>query len=572
VKKLAAVETLGGTNIICTDKTGTLTQNKIEVGLLLGPDFSLEKGIRPSVESLSFKMTLNGLVLCNNGTVSEVDGETKEAGDPLETGLLKFAEGLGIGIKQTIKDFPRIFEEPFSSEKKIMATLHNDGTKAIVFCKGAIEELLKRCTHIHDNGTTILLSEKEMEAWIKKGEELAASGLRVIAFAYRWAKKEEKALSKELIFTGLAGLLDPLSDGVAAAIMDCQAAGIKVVMITGDHPNTAKNIGINLGLLKSKDDLVIHGKEMKEYEDLSASEKAKWKSCSIFARVSPKQKLDLVTVLQEDKTIVAMTGDGINDTPALKKADIGIAMGLRGTQAAQEVAVMILQDDSFASIVVAIRQGRIIFSNIRKFVVFLLSCNLSEIFIIAVSAVLNLPFELLPLQILFINIITDVLPALALGVSPGEKDVMGSKPRDPESPILSKNHWKSIFIYSTVISVFAIGAVYYSHFTIHQAEQVDAVLGNNILFFTLIFCQLLHVFNMSSRKENFMNTGVFKNKYVWYSLGICIILTILTYFIPPVKAALGIHLMTWQDWSVTGIFSILSLSTIHLLKKLNLVL
>jgi P-type Ca2+ transporter type 2C len=570
VKKLAAVETLGGTNIICTDKTGTLTQNKIEVGLLSGPGFHLENTDTSVPDSLSCRMMLRGFVLCNNASISGEGSKLKESGDPLETGLLKFAERRGIRISEISPESPRIFEEPFSSEKKIMSTLHKEGSKAIVFSKGAIEELLKRCSYILKNEIPVLLDEEEKLVWIKKGEELAFSGLRILAFAFREANVEEKDLSRELIFTGIAGLLDPLSEGVIDAIKECQAAGIKVVMITGDHPNTAKNIGLRLGLLKSKDDMVIHGKAMKGYEELSQGEKENWKSCSIFARVSPKQKLDLVTVLQENQTIVAMTGDGINDTPALKKADIGIAMGLRGTQAAQEV--MILKDDSFASIVIAIRQGRIIFSNIRKFVIFLLSCNLSEIFIIATAAVLNMPFQLLPLQILFINIITDVLPALALGVSPGDKGIMQRMPRDPDSPILSRKHWKSIFIYSAVISIFSIGAVYYSHFTVHRAEQVDAILGNNILFFTLIFSQLLHVFNMTSRKEPFMNTGVFKNKYVWYALCLCLVITVLTYIIAPVKVALGLHIMTWQDWSVTFIFSILSLCGIQLMKKLSLVL
>jgi P-type Ca2+ transporter type 2C len=233
---------------------------------------------------------------------------------------------------------------------------------------------------------------------------------------------------------------------------------------------------------------------------------------------------------------------------------------------------MILKDDSFSSIVTAVRQGRIIFGNIRKFVVFLLSCNLSEILLIAVTSIFNMHFQLLPLQILFINIVTDVFPALALGVSPGDQDVMAHEPRDPESPILSKTHWKSIFIYSALISVFCVGSVYCSEFLVDRNEKLDPLLGNNVLFFTLIFSQLLHVFNMTNRKEPFMTSVVFRNRYVWYALCACIVISMLACFIGPVSKALDIHSLLWKDWTVIIAFSLLSLVSIQILKKLNLVL
>ncbi|MBL7920015.1 MAG: cation-transporting P-type ATPase, partial [Bacteroidia bacterium] len=289
-----------------------------------------------------------------------------------------------------------------------------------------------------------------------------------------------------------------------------------------------------------------------------------------FARVSPKQKLDLVTVFQERKNIVGMTGDGVNDAPALKKADIGIAMGLRGTQVSQEVADMVLKDDSFSSIVIAIKQGRIIFENIRKFVVFLLSCNLSELLVIATASVLNLHFQLFPLQILFINLITDVLPALALGITEGSDAVMNRPPRNINEPIIDKKKWISIFFYSVVIGAVSIGAVFFSHLTVHKTELWNPELCNNILFFTLVFSQLLHVLNMSDG-TSFFRSEVMKSKYVWGAIIISVIILLGLYAIEPVRTVLSIYMMSVSDWLIISGASILSLVIIQIGKKTKLV-
>ncbi|GAB3833930.1 hypothetical protein GCM10028895_53530 [Pontibacter rugosus] len=278
----------------------------------------------------------------------------------------------------------------------------------------------------------------------------------------------------------------------------------------------------------------------------------------VFARVTPKQKIDLVTLLQESNYIVGMTGDGVNDAPAIKKADIGIAMGLRGTQVAQEVSDMVLKDDSFTSIVVAIKQGRIIFENIKKFVAYLLSCNLSELFVVAFSSVLNLHFALVPLQILFINLVTDVLPALALGVTEGNDLIMKDKPRNPDTPILDNKQWRAIFTYAAVITFCVLGAVFASHYLYHQTELWNPQLCNNILFFTLVFSQLWHVFNMASAKVAFFKSEVVKNKYVWYALAVCIVLVSTVYFIQPLRNILSIYAMSAGDWIISLGFSFLS--------------
>ena len=570
VKKLSAVETLGGTTVICTDKTGTLTQNKIEVSLIVTPegkyDVSNSKKVDNSV--LTFQHILRTSVLCNTASIGN---DTKETGDPLEIGLLKFAMAQGTKIEVLRKENPIFKEEPFSSETKIMATLHQGTDGFFVYAKGAIEELINRCTHI-TNGTTDSEFTKDLKStWLNDSEKLAASGLRVIAAAYKKSKQDETDLSSGLTFAGLFGMVDPPRPEVFEAIRECKSAGIKVVMITGDHPSTAQNIGRQLGITTEGEQPAMVGKEMNEYGKLTEQEKDRWINTTIFARVSPQQKLDLVSVLQGRKQIVGMTGDGVNDAPALKKSDIGIAMGLRGSQVAQEVADMVLTDDSFSSIVMAIQQGRIIFDNIRKFVIFLLSCNISELLIIAIAAVLNLHFQLFPLQILYINIITDVLPALALGVTAGSASIMKGPPRNIDEPIIDKKRWAAIIIYSVIITITTLGAVFISHHTVHQTETWNAELCNNILFFTLILSQIIHVFNMSASGSKFFKSEVMKNKYVWYAVIACIILLTASYQISVVRKALDIFPMSGEDWLISIAMSVVSLILIQISKSLNII-
>lgn len=560
VKKLSAVETLGGTTVICTDKTGTLTQNKIEVTDVITTEENAEKN-KQIMQQIA--------VLCNTASIQISENEIKEIGDPLETGLLKYAHKNGENIEQLRQQFPKIDEVPFSSETKMMATLHSGNNGYIVYAKGAAEEILKQCSHILIASEIQVLNEETRKHWKEKSEHLAASGLRVIAGAFKETPSKDISLTSDLIFAGLYGMMDPPAEDVFDAINECKEAGIKVVMITGDHPATANYIANQLGI--SENDTPIIGKEMKGASQLSENEKQHWLNTSVFARVTPTHKLDLVTVLQEKGNIVGMTGDGVNDAPALKKADIGIAMGKRGTQVAQEVSDMVLKDDKFSSIVHAIRQGRVIFSNIQEFVIYLLSCNMSELFVVSLAALSNLHFQLIPLQILFINLITDVLPALALGVSEGSPFVMKHKPRNPTEPLLKTRQWYAVWIYAAIISVCTLGAVFFSHFVLHTGEHFDPKLCNNILFFTLIVCQLFHVFNMASVKTSFLKSEVFRNKYVWYALASSGLIVISVFFIPPVREALNVQSLKLEDWLVVIASALISLLVIQILKRTNLI-
>lgn len=559
VKKLSAVETLGGTNVICTDKTGTLTQNKIEVN----------KIVTPSDNAGALEIINHIAVLCNTAELQNSDGTVKEIGDPLEIGLLKFALKTNFNIQNCRSQFSKIKEEPFSSETKIMATLHQAENELIVYAKGAAEELLARCNRILEKDGIISLNAERRKYWIKRADELANSGQRVIAGAYKPAATREGDLTIDFVFVGLFGMIDPPREEVFGAIEECKMAGIDVIMITGDHPATANNIALKLGISDGTVNKIITGKDMRDFDQLTDQEKSAWIATRVFARVSPKQKLDLVSVLQERRYVVGMTGDGVNDAPALKKADIGIAMGMRGTQVSQEVADMILKDDSFGSIVVAIKQGRIIFENIRKFVIYLLSCNLSELLVISIAAILNLHFQLFALQILFINLVTDVLPALALGATDGATDIMKRPPREVNEPIIDRRRWLSIFFYAAVIGTASIGAVFTSHLTVHKTELWNPGLCNNILFFTLIFSQLLHVFNMGS-DSSFYQSEVIRNKFVWGAIALSVAILIGMYAIEPVRKMLSLYEMSASDWLISVGASFFSLVIIQIGKKLNI--
>ena len=570
VKKLSAVETLGGTNVICTDKTGTLTQNKIEVNQIATPagKFDVSNSKKADTNEQSFQQIVWASILCNTASLGN---EGKETGDPLEVGLLKFAQQQGSNIETLRTENPLVKEEPFSSDTKIMATLHRTKDGQRVYAKGASEELINRCNRIADPNGEHEFNGALKATWLSESEKLAASGLRVIAAGNK-TSGDENNLSADLVFLGLIGMIDPPREEVFAAVQECKSAGIKVIMITGDHPSTAQNIARKLGIIEDDKQAVMIGKDMSEYQRLTEEEKDHGISTPVFARVSPKQKLDLVSVLQDRKHIVGMTGDGVNDAPALKKSDIGIAMGLRGTQVAQEVADMVLKDDSFSSIVLAIRQGRIIFENIRKFVIFLLSCNMSELLVIAVASVLNLHFQLFPLQILYINIITDILPALALGVTAGSASIMKQPPRNTEEPIIDKKRWIAMIYYSAVITITTLGAVLISHYTVHYTETWNPDVCNNILFFTLIITQLFHVFNMSSSGSgNFFKNDVFKSKYVWYATAVSFVLLFLSYEISIVRKALDIYSMSGKDWMICFGMSLLSLIIIQISRALNII-
>ncbi len=573
VKKLSAVETLGSTNVILTDKTGTLTENKIYVDTISFQEETVKVSIKDNIlifengdiyksKEAFHKLRLVG-ALCNNAYTRDENGETELMGDPIEIALLQLANASGASSDEFKMQFERIDETPFSSETKMMGTLHKNKEGYFVAAKGSGEHLLKKCSKVLANSTITELNDEKQKKILSEAEKMAADGLRVLGFAFR----EENEINSEdylnsLVFIGMIGFLDPPRVDIKEAMLLCRKAGIKIVMITGDHPLTALNIAKKVGLVDESEQNVITGADIPPMESLSDEWNKKILSTAVFARTTPKQKLEIVSVYQQAGNIVAMTGDGINDAPALKKADIGIAMGIRGTQVAKETASIVLKDDSFISIERAVAHGRAIFDNIKKFVVYLVSCNLSEILIVTALGFIAPSSTLLPLQILFLNMVTDVFPALALGLSKGDKGVMERPPRDPASFIVSKKDWIAVYVYSIIITLAVIASIIYCKQTI----SADHNTANNVAFLTLAFAQIFHVFNMSSKSSLLLINEITKNKFVWLAVIICISLLLLVYAIPQMRLVLGLERLSVDLWIVSILFGLIPLVLVQLYK------
>jgi Ca2+-transporting ATPase len=576
VKKLSAVETLGGVNVILTDKTGTLTENKIYVEQLSFPNETLEvriekgvlkylSGSNQSSKTNFEKMILIG-VLCNDAALENEDKGVNAIGDPVEVALLRLAESSGTSSASLIDENPRLAEVAFSAETKVMATLNQHGDKRIVVAKGAVESLLELCTHILDGEETLSLGQTQRDNITAVAEKMSADGLRVLAFGYRENTViSNKHYLKDLVYVGMVGFLDPARPEVKDAIAACRTAGIKTVMITGDHPMTALNIALKTGIANEKHQGVVRGSELPDMKSLSPQWRDRILSTVVFARTTPKQKLEIVEVYQKAGYVVAMTGDGVNDAPALKKADVGIAMGLRGTQVAKETASIVLKDDSFLSISKAVAHGREIFQNIQRFVIYLISCNLSEICIVTLLGFLEPRAILLPLQILFLNMVTDVFPALALGLGKGDPTVMQKQPRDPKLQIVSSKNWVVIVVYAFLITGSVVLAVYYCKTFVSS----DPFVLNNIAFLTLAFAQLLHVFNMSSNHSNIWSNEVTKNKFVWLALLLCFFLIFLVCLLPQTRGALGLSLISLKVWMTSFMASMLPVVIVQLYKAVS---
>jgi Ca2+-transporting ATPase len=379
------------------------------------------------------------------------------------------------------------------------------------------------------------LSEKDRKQWLMKNEQMAEQGLRVLALAKKTVSSVDADPYEHLVLVGLVGLHDPPRFEVQSALELCKRAGVRVVMVTGDQPVTALNIGERVGLFDANTKVVL-GRDLKAPAMLSSEEKQRLLDVSVFARVDPEQKLNLIDLHQDCGSIVAMTGDGVNDAPALKEADIGVAMGLRGTQVAREAADMVLKDDAFATIVEAIEQGRVIFNNIRKFVVYLISCNVSEVMSVALASMLNIPLPILPLQILFLNLITDVFPALALGMGQGDVAIMDRPPRDPKESILERRHWVLISTYGFLITIAVLGVLVIALQGLGFAREKAMTVS----FLTLAFAQLWHVFNMRERGSKFAINEITRNRYVWGALLLCIGLILVAVYIPGLAVVLKV--------------------------------
>ncbi|ADV50214.1 ATPase, P-type (transporting), HAD superfamily, subfamily IC [Cellulophaga algicola DSM 14237] len=566
IKRLASVETLGGVNIIFTDKTGTLTENKIDVNKLMFFDEDItiaKKGDDSSIVINKNKGAYEKLILisilCNNAASEQKENKKKYLGDPIEIALLQFVNTSKVNVEAINATYPRIAEEPFNSETKLMATLHKNNAGNFVAAKGAVEKLIDTCSFYSAGDRVIPLTEAAKKDFLNRAETIEAQGSKVLAFAFKEAANIPTTnFLSGLTLVGLIGFLDPPRMEVVEALQSCRNAGIKVIMITGDHPATALNIAEKIKL-SEKDNVVINGKEL----DSKLSDK-KLFAATIFARVTPKQKLAMVSFYQKHGSIVAMTGDGINDAPALKKADIGIAMGIRGTQVAKETAAMILKDDSFTSIVTAIMQGRVIFKNIKNFLMYLLSCNLSEIFIVFFYGLLNFPFSVLPLQILFLNLVTDIFPALALGLGKGNDLIMKIPPRNPQQPIVIKRDWFTINVYAVLLALPILLVTWYcSHYL-----KYDAKLCNNITFFSLALSQLWHVLNLPSRKISFLNNEITRNKFTWAASLLCISIMAVFYFVSPLNNYIGLQKLSIDTWLIITFTSMTPVFLIQLFKRI----
>jgi Ca2+-transporting ATPase len=457
---------------------------------------------------------------------------------------LTFASG--VSAEDLKFRYERLEEVPFSSDTKIMATLHRAELGNFVAAKGSVEHLLERCGKIQSGSSVLPCSADNKKDILSESERMAADGLRVLAFAYNEGVFDKDNYLNDLIYVGLIGFLDPPRLDIKDAILACRNAGIKVVMITGDHPLTALNIARKTGLVDETERNVIAGKDMPPMESISEEWRQKILSTSVFARTTPKQKLDVADVYQKASNIVAMTGDGVNDAPALKKADVGIAMGLRGTPVAKETASIILKDDSFTSIAEAVEHGREIFQNIKMFVIYLVSCNLSEILVVTALGFLAPASTLIPLQILFLNMVTDIFPALALGVGKGDKSVMDQPPRNAKMDIVSTHDWITISMYATLMTLTVIAAVIYCTHYITS----DARLTNNVAFVTLTFAQLFHVFNMTSGRSNLLVNEITRNKFIWLALVICTGLLLVVFASQEMRLVLKLTILPVKIWMV----------------------
>lgn len=578
VKKLSAVETLGETDVIFTDKTGTLTENSLLADVLCFPDRQIRlqrgKGNAPwaglgedaEASAESVERLLQVAVLCNNASLEKRGEKETSVGDPLEVALLQMATGLGHSPEEKRKKFPRLREIPFDSDLKMMGTLHEqpNDNKYLVCIKGALEVVLEESDNLLARDGLVPFEQREQ--WLNLADDLAAKGLRVLALAYSEISEPEADFFQHLNFIGLVGFQDPPRQEVKPALASCREAGIEVIMITGDHPETARNIAYETGLTDGQDVPVVRGQDFLRGEKVSEEVQKKMLETRVFARVSPAQKLDLVTLYQGRGLTVGMTGDGVNDTPALKKADIGIAMGQRGTEAAKEVADIVLKDDAFSSIVMAIRQGRGIFENIRFFVIYLLSCNLSELLAVAIAYLLNMTMPLLPLQILFLNMVTDVFPALALGFNEEAEDIMQRPPRRRDEPVITRPMWGAIGFYALCITGATVGALLFAT----HGLGTDEAVANNFAFYTLILAQLWNVFNLTGVKESFFRNEVTRNPWVWGAIVLSVGVMVACFHIPLMREVLSLTDITWAHFGYILLFSLAPVAVVQLVKRLRI--
>ena len=575
VKKLLAVETLGATSVICTDKTGTLTQNEMTVVKVLADnklievegtgyepvgDFKLEGSTITTKESSGLKLLLTIAALANDAKLDNSSGMYRIIGDPTEGALVTLAGKAGIDSAELNHMYKRIEEIPFDSERKMMTTFHDmpndEGVSS--FTKGAPDIIIGRCNRIILDGRVREFTPELKSEVLRVNSDLSRAALRVLAFAFKEyaslpADPSPDKNESDMIFVGLTGMIDPPRPEARDAIALCKKAGVNAIMITGDYKETAFAIAKDLGMAETEDQAMM-GEKLDGLSDEELQDVVK--NTKVFARVSPEHKVRIVSALRANGDIAAMTGDGVNDALAIKKADIGVSMGITGTDVAKNTAEMILTDDNFASIVAAVEEGRIIFSNIKKFVYFLLSCNIGEILLVFTSILMNLPVPLLPIQLLWLNLVTDSFPALALGVEKGEPDIMNQPPRNPDEAILDRRMLVGVTFQAIAVAAASLSA-YLLALRMYGLENIEE--ARTITFATLIVAELLRAYSSRSQKFTLAKIGVFSNKSMVYATLGAFLLLLAVIYIPFMNGIFYTFPLTFVDWEIVLSFAFIPL-------------
>jgi len=554
IRKLPAVETLGSSSVICSDKTGTLTQNKMEV---------------VEINSKNKALTSMLACMCTDCDVNYKESNPQIQGEATEVAIVQNAFKLGFLKDDLYNKFPRVSEIPFDSTRKMMTTIHKINGKYLAITKGAPDVLIKKCTHINqetsiDNFRQSDLSNSQTQTIQNENLKMAQKALRVLGVAYKYlenlpTKLDQEVIENNMTFVGLIGMIDPPRPGVKEAINTCRKAGIKTVMITGDHIATAKAIAKELNILKNGEK-AITGQELDQMTDETLKDEIK--NASVFARVSPEHKVRIVKAWQKTGAVVAMTGDGVNDSPALKNADIGIAMGKTGTDVAKNASDMILADDNFITIVEAVKQGRNIYDNIKKAIHFLLATNIGEIVTIFMGLVLGFKSPLLAIQLLWVNLVTDSLPAIALGLEPAEKDIMNRKPVNSRKGLFADGLWSKI-----ITEGILIGALTLVAFSIGN-KWYGLEVGRTMAFVAIGVLELVHSFNIKSDKSIF-KVGILENKFLLGSFILGVFVQTIVVIIPMLANIFKLVPLNFIQWGITLLISIIPIPVIELQKKIN---
>ena len=567
VKKLPAVETLGSVNIICSDKTGTLTQNRMTVVKTYTMDRLTEvpatgEGLQPSADEAELIKTL---VLCSDATYEKGEG----TGDPTEIALVVLGDRYNLDKKELNVKHSRISERPFDSDRKLMSTLNKEGAAYRVHTKGAIDNILQISSKALVDGKVVPLTEELKARYLQAADEMSDEALRVLGAAYKDVDEiiEPEEMEKDLIVLGLVGMIDPPRLEVLDSIREAKEAGITPVMITGDHRNTAVAIAKELGIASSVEESITGAEIDKLAEEEFSRNIDKYR---VFARVSPEHKVKIVKAFKARGNIVSMTGDGVNDAPSLKYADIGVAMGITGTDVAKGASDMILTDDNFTTIVHAIEEGRNIYNNIKKAVIFLLSCNLGEVVAIFLSILFSWPVPLLPTQILWVNLITDSLPAIALGVDPGDKDVMKKRPRDPEESFFAGGAGLRAIIGGFLIGILTLAVFYYGIKDYGFRDIPADVLSHarTMSFVVLALSQLFYSLSMRNFNKSIIKIGLFTNKYLLAAIVLGIVLQAGLISIPFLARAFSLYSLSLQDWGLLIVLALIPMLVNELIKKI----